>query len=153
MGADREQWRIGRLRALLDHPDFGGSKAALGRALGYQDGSLVGQMLRGERPITEKTVDRIVTMSGGRYRGWFSEVPQVAAVEACGVTAHVVSCLAALSNQLRALAPSDQSIATAALAAWVQHGCPIESVPRLEALLGEFLTATADVAQKVGNGA
>lgn len=33
-----------------------GSNAALGRALGYQDGAFVGQMLRGERPVSEKTV-------------------------------------------------------------------------------------------------
>lgn len=33
-----------------------GGKASLGRALGYRDGAFVGQMLRGERPITEKTL-------------------------------------------------------------------------------------------------
>lgn len=33
-----------------------GGNAALGRALGYRDGAFIGQMLRGERPVTEKTL-------------------------------------------------------------------------------------------------
>ena len=33
-----------------------GGKAALGRELGYVDGAYVGQMIRGERPVTEKTL-------------------------------------------------------------------------------------------------
>lgn len=33
-----------------------GGKAALGRRLGFRDGAFVGQMIRGERPITEKTI-------------------------------------------------------------------------------------------------
>lgn len=33
-----------------------GGKAMLGRRLGYVDGAFVGQMLRGQRPITEKTI-------------------------------------------------------------------------------------------------
>jgi len=32
-------------------------KASLGRALGYLDGAYVGQMIRGERPVTEKTLE------------------------------------------------------------------------------------------------
>ena len=61
--------------------------------------------------------------------------------------------LQAVADALAALAAPDRGIAMAALVAWVQQGCPAGSVPRLEALLGEFLPATADVAQKVGNGA
>lgn len=38
---------------------FDGNKAALGRRLGYRDGSFVGQMLRGEKPITEITWARL----------------------------------------------------------------------------------------------
>lgn len=33
-----------------------GSKANLGRRLGYKDGAFVGQMIRADRPITEKTL-------------------------------------------------------------------------------------------------
>lgn len=33
-----------------------GGKSELGRALGYRDGAFVGQMIRGERQITEKTL-------------------------------------------------------------------------------------------------
>lgn len=50
---------------------YGGNKAALGRALKYADGAFVGQMLRGERPITEKTVAQIHALPGGR--GWFEQ--------------------------------------------------------------------------------
>lgn len=38
---------------------FDNNKAALGRRLGYADGSFVGQMLRGEKAITEVTWARI----------------------------------------------------------------------------------------------
>lgn len=62
------QYRKTRLQAFVDLK-FEGNKAALGRALGYRDGAFVGQMLRGERPITEKTVDQINALPGGK--GWF----------------------------------------------------------------------------------
>jgi len=62
-------WRIQRLQDFVDLK-FEGNKAALGRALGYKDGAFVGQMLRGERPITEKTVNQIQGLIGGR--GWFA---------------------------------------------------------------------------------
>lgn len=62
------QYRKTRLQAFVDLK-FEGNKAALGRALGYRDGAFVGQMLRGERPITEKTVDQIHALPGGK--GWF----------------------------------------------------------------------------------
>lgn len=39
-----------------------GGKAALGRALGYKDGAFVGQMLRGDRPITEKTIAALLAI-------------------------------------------------------------------------------------------
>lgn len=41
-----------------------GSKAALGRRLGYLDGAFVGQMLRGKRPITEKTMASLLALPG-----------------------------------------------------------------------------------------
>lgn len=44
--------------------------------------------------------------------------------------------LQAVSDAVAALPAPDRGIAMAALAAWVQQGCPAESVPRLEALLG-----------------
>jgi hypothetical protein len=59
-------WRLKRLAALVDAE---GGKAPLGRKLGYKDGAFVGQMLRGERPISEKTVDAVHDMLG--YSGWF----------------------------------------------------------------------------------
>lgn len=64
------QWRRDRLQALTEHEDFGG-KAALGRALGFRDGAFVGQMLRGERPVTEKTIAQIEGLRGGKFADWF----------------------------------------------------------------------------------
>lgn len=50
-----------------------GGKAALGRALGYVDGAFVGQMLRGERPVTEDTVGKVEALAG--MGGWFGPQP------------------------------------------------------------------------------
>lgn len=69
---DREQTVEYRKKRLQDFIDlkYARSKAALGRALGYRDGAFVGQMLRGERPITEKTIDQIHALPGGK--AWFA---------------------------------------------------------------------------------
>ncbi|WP_279212645.1 S24 family peptidase [Delftia acidovorans] len=61
-----QKWRAQRLEALAAKE---GGKAALGRRLGYRDGAFIGQMLRGDRPITEKTVLAVHAMPG--YAGWF----------------------------------------------------------------------------------
>lgn len=37
-----------------------GGKAALGRMLGYRDGAYIGQMLRGQRPITDVVLERLL---------------------------------------------------------------------------------------------
>lgn len=47
-----------------------GGKAALGRLLGYVDGAFVGQMLRGDRPVTEDTVVKLEQKPG--FHAWFS---------------------------------------------------------------------------------
>lgn len=67
-----QPYRKRRLAALLARPEFGGVKAALGKALGYDSGAFVSQMLSGHRPITETVVQRIEAVSNGKYRGWFS---------------------------------------------------------------------------------
>lgn len=59
-------WRMQRLEAMVERE---GGKAATGRKLGYRDGAFVGQMLRGDRPISEKTVLAVHALSG--YAGWF----------------------------------------------------------------------------------
>lgn len=65
----KHQQRIAALRGLILQR-FGGNKAALGRALGFRDGSLIGQMERGERPITEKMIEKIETLPG--CGDWFN---------------------------------------------------------------------------------
>jgi phage repressor protein C with HTH and peptisase S24 domain len=47
-----------------------GGNATLGRELGYRDGAYVGQMIKGLRPITEKTIERAEALQG--CAGWFS---------------------------------------------------------------------------------
>jgi hypothetical protein len=39
-----------------------GGDAELGRLLGYRDGAFVGQMLRGDKPITEKTLQKLLAI-------------------------------------------------------------------------------------------
>ncbi len=66
-----KQFRQSRLQAFLDEK-YEGNKAKLGRALGYKDGAMLGQMLCEPqiRPISEKTIDKIHNLPGGH--GWFS---------------------------------------------------------------------------------
>lgn len=66
MSTRTDEWRKKRLADLADQM---GSKAALGRALGYKSGAFVRQMIEGERPITEKTIEAVHAMPG--YAHWF----------------------------------------------------------------------------------
>jgi phage repressor protein C with HTH and peptisase S24 domain len=68
-----QKWRAQRLEAMVERE---GGKAPAGRKLGYRDGAFVGQMLRGERPITEKTVLAVHALPG--YSGWFTAPTTVA---------------------------------------------------------------------------
>lgn len=65
-GQDIYAWRRERLADLAQKR---GGNAALGRELGYRDGAFVGQMIRGIRPITEKTVSAAHALPGAA--GWF----------------------------------------------------------------------------------
>lgn len=66
MQQDLYKWRRERLAALAK---LRGGNAALGRDLGYKDGAFVSQMIRGHRPITEKTVAQAERLSGAA--NWF----------------------------------------------------------------------------------
>lgn len=57
-----------RLEALAT---FMGGRAALGRALGYKDGAYINHMIKGLRPITEKTVADCEALPG--CSNWFSD--------------------------------------------------------------------------------
>jgi len=61
-----QAWRRQRLHEMALRE---GGNLALGRKLGYSSGAFVGQMLRGERPISEKTVFAVHKLPG--YGGWF----------------------------------------------------------------------------------
>lgn len=77
-----QTWRMKRLEAMVERE---GGKAAAGRKLGYRDGAFVGQMLRGERPITEKTVMAAHALSG--YGGWFDPADTVVPIPVMGASA------------------------------------------------------------------
>lgn len=62
-----QQWRIQRLTEMAAKA---GGNALLGRMLGYKDGAYIGQMLRGERPISEKFV--IAAHEKPGFSGWFN---------------------------------------------------------------------------------
>lgn len=68
MEGDLTLWRIERLQAAIDRLD-GGNLNAFGRRMGFRDGSYVGQMLRGTRPITEKFVLKLQSIP--QMDGWF----------------------------------------------------------------------------------
>lgn len=64
-----EQVQKHRRKRLEEAVGVAGGKAPLGRLLGYKDGAFVGQMLRGERPVTEDTVHKLESKPG--FRSWF----------------------------------------------------------------------------------
>lgn len=66
---DLKRFRLERLQAAIDHRQFGGNVTAFGRALGYRDGAFVRQMVKGERPVSEKTVHAIEALPG--MKDWF----------------------------------------------------------------------------------
>lgn len=61
-----QKHRRERLKAAAERA---GSNVALARLLGYKDGAFVGQMLRGDRPVTEDTVLKLEAKPG--FKGWF----------------------------------------------------------------------------------
>lgn len=80
---DLQNWRRERLEALAQKL---GGNAALGRRLKYKDGAFVGQMIKGLRPITEKTISAIHEMP--EARGWFNPPGNVEGGEAQDLDHH-----------------------------------------------------------------
>lgn len=74
-----DEWRRKRLSELADYK---GGRAALGRFLGYKDGAYIRQMIDGERPITEKTIQAIHEKPG--LAGWFDKPSSNVAPAAIG---------------------------------------------------------------------
>lgn len=91
------------MRALLEHPAFGGNKVALGRALGYSSGAYIRQMLDCERPVLESLIARVDDLRHGRFRGWFAKdhAPQSAPEPVLSIEELLQP---ATGEQLRALA-------------------------------------------------
>ena len=93
-----QEWRAQRLAAMVERE---GGKAPAGRRLGYRDGAFVGQMLRGERPITEKTVLAVHSLPG--YSGWFSNTLPESAPPPYDPAPTLAQALEAVVNAISAL--------------------------------------------------
>jgi hypothetical protein len=63
--------RQARLLALVEDAEFAGRRVTLGQALGFRDGAYIRQLIEGERPISERLIERVHSMRGGKFRGWF----------------------------------------------------------------------------------
>jgi phage repressor protein C with HTH and peptisase S24 domain len=69
---DMNAYRIKRLQELIDSPMYKGNATSFARKAGYTTGaSYVGQLTRGERPITEKTIEKWEKLKASPL-GWFS---------------------------------------------------------------------------------
>lgn len=60
-------------RRLAELAEECGGKTALGKALGFVDGAYIGAMIRGDRPITLKTIQLIEALP--HRAGWFTNPP------------------------------------------------------------------------------
>lgn len=69
-----KQYRRRRLEELTQHQDFGGT-SGLAAAAGWANGNYVRQLIRGNRPITEKTIEKLESLRGSKFKGWFSSSP------------------------------------------------------------------------------
>lgn len=61
--------RAALLRDAVTHYCGGGKHDEFGRALGYRDGAFVRQMIKGQRAVSEKTVQKVHKLRG--MAGWF----------------------------------------------------------------------------------
>lgn len=74
MEGDLTLWRIERLKDAIARLD-GGNLAAFAQRMGWKDGSYVGQMLRGTRPISEKFIRKVESIP--QMAGWFDSNHQL----------------------------------------------------------------------------
>lgn len=111
-----------RRQLLEETADKVGGKVALGRRLGYQDGSFVGQMIRGERPVSESTLRRLSGIHAAReialrMSGSKSEVlqPYEPATRGAGNLSSPADLDAILASRLSSMRPAKWAMARALL--------------------------------------
>lgn len=121
MNKRTDEWRRARMAELAEKL---GGKAALGRELGYKSGAYVRQMIDGERPITEKTVEAIHALPGCAH--WFDKpgkgpaaalLPPPGPAAPSGAFNAITSDEQRLLNDIRVLMDSDREHYTAEIAA------------------------------------
>lgn len=110
-----------RIKLLEQAAELVGGKAQLGRALGYKDGAFVGQMLRGERPVSEKT---LALMRSLHALAPLFGTPQIAdpVAPAPPSPPDLAEVLVALGNELAKVPASQREAAATLLAGWARDG-------------------------------
>lgn len=143
-----QAWRIERLRAAIDKLTEG-NITAFGKRLGYRDGAYIGQMLRGDRPISEKTIRAVEALPG--LARWFERGLKLQALSSDDHVEEV--------DPWRTHQPAEDAAADAAERAVAAKSIGIQARPislynSLDELPPEttVLIAHVDVALSAGNG-
>lgn len=153
---DVQEWRRKRLQDAVEHA---GTKVALGKALGYKDGSYIGQMLRGVRPIDEKTVLAIEQLP--RLKGWFDQPgqPHAPGVQALYIDKPIGVGMVAqsIARLTRDLAPSRREKIAASFGALIRGGPDDDEAADLDALVSnaqlQAILSPSETAATVGGSA
>jgi hypothetical protein len=124
-----------------------GGNAALGRALGYRDGAFVGQMLRGERPVTEKT---LLAMRAIRQLADLFTRPDQSQrpIQLRPAQPSIGDTLNRLGTALSTVPAERREAVAGMLSAWAKEGGAAMYLPMLETLLATPQTSPADALDK-----
>lgn len=128
---------------------FGGKNAALGRRLGYLDGSYVGQMLKGTRPITEGMVTQLEELPEVRHAGLVAAEAAPRSTDKARGFPTLQEALGVIREQLLKGRAAARAAAGAALGGLAAHpDSELALAEALEALQGlETDAVAADVAR------
>lgn len=103
-----------RIKLLIEASRLLGGNAGLGRKLGFKDGSFVGQMINGQRPVTEKTYRKL------------TEIPELRTLFTLAQGSLVSDVLPTMQNQSRFDRLQSMLIGLAAIA------MPLDRASRME---------------------
>lgn len=132
-------YRKKRVQELVDLK-YGGSKAALGRAMGFRDGAYIGQMISGLRSINEKTIRQLEALPG--VSDWFTPPNQPQATSqappAIGYAIGSAPNVLAFADKVRGLPETQRKYLAMLLSDLVlQPDKAPELAPEIARLLGE----------------
>ena len=145
---DMKTWRQKRLADFA--AAMGGEKMA-GQKLGYKDGAYIWQMIKGRRPITEKTVDKVHQIRG--FAHWFDSALAIAPADAAATGVRAVfrqssapslaDHLQGLGEQLAKLDDAGRKLAGTLLVQFALN--PVNSIQVAAFLQGAVDAASAQV--------